>query len=215
MTQNLYKKIARRIPNPNDLAQTRIKYGMSQQQLADHLGVSRSLIMMAEQNKRELPTDALLKFSALEIRYAALTEQSSPAPASEPDLHFWPVYRKAFRQLKDRESYCRIKSLELERKLQQLETRYAACLDFMRLAGENPGEEMGDQSPATKKRWQRQMEAITERMRTCDPLLQALLRHRMEHLQAEAELNAHSLEKLTATMPGTYRDLCSQDRKNF
>jgi transcriptional regulator with XRE-family HTH domain len=45
---------------------TRQIFGMTQQQLADYLSVTRSLLALVEQGRRHLPTAAILKMATLE-----------------------------------------------------------------------------------------------------------------------------------------------------
>jgi transcriptional regulator with XRE-family HTH domain len=57
--------------NAGGFATTRARLGLSQQQLADHLGISKTAVGMAEIGRRHLPTAALLKLAELEIKIAA------------------------------------------------------------------------------------------------------------------------------------------------
>ena len=59
----------------------RLSLGLSQQQLADELNVSRSVIAMAETSKRPYPEDFLLKIDALEKSVMA---QTSPEKTDDP-----------------------------------------------------------------------------------------------------------------------------------
>jgi transcriptional regulator with XRE-family HTH domain len=62
------------------LAATRTRLGLSQQQLAEQLGVSKATISMAETGRRKLPTAALIRLAQLEIKMAtAKTEERSGA----------------------------------------------------------------------------------------------------------------------------------------
>ena len=59
----------------------RLSLGLSQQQLADELNVSRSVIAMAETSKRHYSEDFLLKIDALEKSVMA---QTSPEKTEDP-----------------------------------------------------------------------------------------------------------------------------------
>ncbi|MFN8247674.1 MAG: helix-turn-helix transcriptional regulator [Ferruginibacter sp.] len=48
------------------IEELRSKLGLSQEKFAEKLGISRSLVNMAENGRRTLPTHALLKFIQLE-----------------------------------------------------------------------------------------------------------------------------------------------------
>jgi len=59
----------------------RLSLGLSQQQLADELNVSRSVIAMAETSKRHYPEDFLLKIDGLKKSVMA---QTSPEKTEDP-----------------------------------------------------------------------------------------------------------------------------------
>ena len=54
------------------ILQLRQNLNISQQELATYLNVTRSAIAMAENNKRDLPTDALIKVAELEASLSSL-----------------------------------------------------------------------------------------------------------------------------------------------
>ena len=55
------------------LKDLRLSLGLTQQQLADMLGITRTQLSMAELNRRLLPTSALLRMGNLEIQITAQT----------------------------------------------------------------------------------------------------------------------------------------------
>jgi transcriptional regulator with XRE-family HTH domain len=52
------------------IAATRVRLGLSQQEFADQLGISRSLVAKAEGRQRTLPTSTIVKIASLEILLA-------------------------------------------------------------------------------------------------------------------------------------------------
>jgi transcriptional regulator with XRE-family HTH domain len=74
------------IKSSNQIAQWRQKMGLGQQELADYLMVSRSLIALAEQSERSLPSKALLALDALYRRFTEAQEKMHSLQAPNKEL---------------------------------------------------------------------------------------------------------------------------------
>ena len=86
----------------SSFAATRARLGLSQQQLANHLGVAKATVGMAEIGRRKLPVPALLKLAQLEIKLTAASIPGTVALSKHADKDL-PVYT-AYRTMQLRES---------------------------------------------------------------------------------------------------------------
>jgi transcriptional regulator with XRE-family HTH domain len=109
------------------IKQTRQILGLSQQQMAIYLNVTRTLLSMAEQGRRSLPTAAVLKLSQLEIslqsnvQYRAASFQKQ---AARDAAHIKAHTKKCLRRA------------ELEKaKLQKLTAAYQQCVQALMAMG--------------------------------------------------------------------------------
>lgn len=182
------------VENPS--ARTRL--GFTQQQFADHLGVSRSLVSMAEQKKRLLPTPALVKLAELEIKMAGETmmeEQTMPHPAETN-----PGYMNEVSQpmMYYREMACRRQADDLSDKLTVMCARYRqlrANIDEMEKMLGNENSNAALFSPGFLE-MHRHM--LLQKLAKCSLPAQANLRNRIALLYAEAELSKGLQQQYTA-----------------
>ena len=70
----------------NSLKKIREKFCISQQQMADWLGISRSLVEYYERGTRTLPTHALLQLSKLEMMIVEFEKESSKGYEASHEL---------------------------------------------------------------------------------------------------------------------------------
>ncbi len=166
------------------IAQTRKALGLSQQQLADELGVARTTVVMAEQNKRSLPTAAIIKLAEMEINRPAETAALN-GDMSMLKNEATTAWDRACKEFLRKQKLCEYKLPELQEKLGKMiilchkTDEWLKAIDKAAMAHENS--------------WvKRQRLAAIRRLNKCDVPAQYLLQRRIELLKAEAELNQNT-----------------------
>ena len=83
-------KASKLFRNPDGLAATRARLGMTQRDFAQILGISKALVSMVEGNRRTLPGPCLVKLASLEVAIAgAVTTNSKQLPHPvEVEAHY-------------------------------------------------------------------------------------------------------------------------------
>jgi transcriptional regulator with XRE-family HTH domain len=169
-------------------ASIRERLGLSQSQLAIHLGIAKSTLGMAETGRRSLPIAALLKFGELEIRLSGEEVMKTPEPINVLEK-FHSTDMSTLRELQ-----CDIQvqklTMKLERmimKFQKLQVHLQA-LDTILQAAYDPGN--------------RQMlfmemhrEQIKDQITTCNVAEQLMVRNRIAVLSAESNLSRSVRQK--------------------
>ncbi len=92
------------------LLEIRKKTGLSQQQLADYLGISRSLVAMAEKSLRDLPKTALSKLTAMENVISTAEKNKKAIPETADEKITKKI--KSFHQIKMEDHLFRAKMLQ-------------------------------------------------------------------------------------------------------
>lgn len=103
----------------------REKLGLTQHQLANYLGVSRSLLVMHEKNKRELPTAAFLKLCGIEL---FLTAHDKKTNAVLP--HEKRQLERAQQILVKFDKEYEYKKLATQRQLEKIQKAYQQKIDL-------------------------------------------------------------------------------------
>ncbi len=109
--------------------QFRNKIGFSQDEMAKYLSITRSQLTMYENNKRELPTQALLKIAKIELFFNQ-TQQQSALEISL--LKTQQTLKKDF--LMDCEKKIFLKLLSTQRALKKVQKKYQQNLALLQLA---------------------------------------------------------------------------------
>ena len=162
----------------------REKLSISQQYLADYLGISRSLLAMYEKNLRSLPTKASLKLAELELIYYRLntkTGRLKTAP-SHPEMERHTVKTK--KAIKAHAATCNYKIILLQHKLDTMINEHSKALMLQQLLDEL-------ESPEVKKN-QRSLENLWIQVLK-NEALKKMIRHgeiSRAKLQAELEVLA-------------------------
>ena len=162
----------------NDLRNIRRNLGLTQQAMAEYLGVSRQMISMSESRQRSLPVPALLRLQ--QLTDAARTPSLA---AEQRQLRSRSHTRVALRK---RLRTCRLEVRRLQRKLQRMQRHYQKADAFVRCC-----EAMLDRSDSDHAHWKRQLRLSEHRLLACGPAAQALLEAKM----AAAEAEVQALEK--------------------
>jgi len=142
---------------------------VTQQQLADYLSVTRAQLAMAETGRRQLPTAALLKLSAIERSQAG---SAALRGSKEMQKHLVQAGKKLLAQVRQYDALAAIET----QKLDSLRSQEQECLKILQvtaaLLAELPA------VPASKKDrlWLELVEsAALKKMETCGTGAQALL----------------------------------------
>ena len=175
------------------LQHIRQQWALSQQQLADYLGISRSVVSMCEQGKRELPVDALIKLGQLEIsRNAAVKAKRKPA-ADATGKGDNTQLALQMRPLEKRLASCRYKAAVLQHRLQRMQQRFdRATRQVMVL------EDQLNDSQGKKERLKTEIRLyeLNKRRTTANPAAQFILQHHISLLLAEATAHEKALDLL-------------------
>ncbi|CAN5886136.1 hypothetical protein BH11BAC4_BH11BAC4_06670 [soil metagenome] len=173
-------------PNTDGLAGLRTRLGYTQQQLADQLNISRSLVAMVENKKRSMPADMLIKMASLEIQLAGNKMQQQtvlPHPAelefSMPDIHSPSLYERALKG--------RLQSRKLSAKLERMTGQYQETrkyLELLTLLLEN--KEANEDSISW---WKASERSCIKKLEKCSLREQALLRNKIALVNAERQLS--------------------------
>lgn len=178
----------------SSLLQVRKKLGLTQQQLADELQLSRVSITMIEQGKRSLSTTALLKLATLEMQ---AQDKRAGDPGDSSSLH--PAMASHYAVIKSKrscsvfmiqEASCRLKGRKLADSLQQMTARYEQLNHWMKLA------ETMIETAELKK----QKQAVQKKLDKCGLAAQGLLRHEISLAEAQASLYCHMQEHIKHEM---------------
>ncbi len=163
------------------LAEARQKLGLSQQQLATELGISRTMVVMVEQNKRNLSTDALLKLAALEMSRETLPlELPSAAPAVKMPASYSHIRgRRTCTSLLIQEAASDLKCRRLKASLDDMALQYERTVKWLAmLEGMDGG----------NSQIKRQREAAEAKLARNSLAAQAILKHEIALAEAQAEL---------------------------
>jgi transcriptional regulator with XRE-family HTH domain len=171
----------------SSFAVTRARLGLSQQQLADHLGVAKATIGMAEIGRRKLPVPALLKLAELEIKMAAASIPGTVAAAKEADSEL-PLY-KSCKYLQLREMECQLKIQRLSSNLEWMEANYKKYQSQLQLLNGMIENGPGKTDNRFMLCMQLHREKILAQLSKCSLTEQMLTRNKIALLSAESHLN--------------------------
>jgi len=189
----------------NCLSAFRRKWGLSQQQVADQMQVSRSAIGMFEQGRRSIPTNILIQLAQLEIKTAS-RDARPQVKGIYPGADAMVIKcRNHCEQLELRESYCRAKADQLNEKLkimielhQKTTAWHEVILMHIKEAGDNKN---------VLFIWKKQELLVMRTLSKCSLHAQLLLKHTIDSLNEEAELHKNKHLQLkqdlaTIILPG-------------
>ncbi|RYZ35131.1 MAG: XRE family transcriptional regulator [Sphingobacteriales bacterium] len=170
---------------------TRLRLGMTQEVFAMELGISRSLLSLAELGKRSLPTFALAKLAALEIRLAGLETIRS---TQEANASRQPVNQSgtddATVLLHYKEMQCRASADKKQWDLDIMVARYGQLrksLDEAELLLANVADDMDNSYHCTMNIL---CFNLRRKIKNCDIPAQNALRHKIAMLYTEAAMHA-------------------------
>ena len=171
----------------NSLKNIRENLGLNQEDLAVYLNISRSLIAAVETNRKELPTPALLKLTAL---YQSLPQniaaENLPLLATELSTQ----KNKLSNFLQENATKNLLQALLLKKKLMAMQNNYAASLKL--LQGIRTIQKNLSNTKENKRDvlWLAAIEATTlDKIKANDLVQQKILELKIEQLNYVAETN--------------------------
>ena len=193
-----YKKSLAESP----VASLRKRLGLSQEQMADQLKLSCSMIKMVESGKRAMSTPVLLQVAQLEIKLAAQPHLQSrdihPAENNATDK-----YKRSCEMLFSHEAASRLKARKLQAKLQTITALYQKTREWLQLI-ESHKEENGH-NPMTLAWWKKQEESAIQTLQNCGMPTQVLMRHKIALLESEAALYKNKHTEIKADLPQFFK----------
>ncbi len=172
----------------NIMASIRGRMGLTQEQFAIQLGISKSKVKLVETNRRNIPSDLLIKLAAMEIELVAVPKMNEKElPRALKELYNNNSAGHAL-EIKLRESYCHQKSLLLSKNLLKMQHQYELLadrlrnLDVMEKALRNADEQRLNSIHNTRAQ-------LLKKITKCGPLAQAAIRHKIALLRAEVVLS--------------------------
>jgi transcriptional regulator with XRE-family HTH domain len=168
-------------------ADTRERLGLSQRQLADQLGISRTTIAMAETGRRNLPVAALLKIAELEIKMAGASVLNTTAPPAESNMDL--TLQVNPEMIVYREWHNEAQIYKLTNKLELMTAQYEKLQMQLNLLEGMLEKERGEPGNFFSMSMELHRDRVRKRLSGCSLMEQALLRNRIALLSAESHLN--------------------------
>lgn len=170
----------------NALVSARYRLGLTQKQMALHLGISVSMIKLVETNRRTLSSASLIKLAALEIQLAAIPLQRSKAlPAAMQDI-VAAEQRKLEQENRFRTYQCEYQAGRFEKKLQKMEEDHESLAGMLvNLEELEKGLEVNS---VIHDDLQQTRNKLVKKAARCNLLAQARLRNKIVLLRADAAL---------------------------
>lgn len=169
------------------LASVRTRLGLTQDQMAEQLGFSKSMVKMIETNKRFLSSDSLVKLAALEIRMAAMPATGKAAlPTCLKELYDNDMKEYAGKTSMH-EVDCNYKALHLERKLKKMQAEHDGLVSSLHNIESVTKIRPGSEDQLNSSLWLHRARLL-DRLSRCSPQEQAILKNRIALLYAEVSL---------------------------
>lgn len=156
----------------------RVKMGITQQRLAEYLGVSKSLVSMVENGRRRFPFHAFMCLAKLEAAFQNGEIQLPDATVfKRPDQQECP-YQCAIRKARERKKEIALE--ECRFKLMMMEMKYEELMDQLRhlrtVQQFDPGSFDG-------RRLEPGIKQLMKKLKSCDIQAQAVIRGKMAMLE--------------------------------
>ncbi len=156
-------------------------FGLSQEQMAIYLNISRGFLSMVEAGKRTLPTTALAKLAELQksLQSNLVYGQKAMQQQATKDLTELKTYAKQ----------CIIKLYQLQQELDLLKEQHGQCLKVWLALGHLKQGAAATDSNDRDRLWLDILEAETlKKMRNCSLGKQAVLKLKIAALEREIEM---------------------------
>jgi transcriptional regulator with XRE-family HTH domain len=169
----------------------RVNLGITQEEFADYLGVTRTLLSMNEKGFRSLPTPALLKMANLEIIYhnflKVVKSKKTSATARHPQLQ--KHHEKLKKSMRDHAAFCHDKKNVLQYKLEKMQKEHAYAETWSLLLDDLLAKHQKEKSIDFDPQWlEAQKKSTLKKMMRCGTASQAKLQATIQILGVEAQL---------------------------
>ena len=116
----------------NGIKMIRLKLGLNQQQVADWLGVSRSLVTHYELENRSLPSYAVQRLARLEILVDWMQKEKLSGRFNAKEYRSAPERNARLqRSLKLNAAYCGCKAEKLRKELEELRLAHTQTIEWL------------------------------------------------------------------------------------
>ena len=175
---------------------TRLKLGLSQQQLAEWLFISRSQLANYERGNRSLPTRASTRLALLEILMHQM-EQSKLIADREPDQPCITEHDSTAKEFMLREAiYFEMKANHLKKELRALQAKNAQTKDWQAVIRELQKDAPPGKYADIQQLWlQIQHDDTNERLKVFAPKTLLKLQVKIAVLEATARVYRESVNK--------------------
>ena len=178
----------------NWIAGLRAHFNLSQQQLADFLSVNRSLVALAERNKRTLPYTALQKLNLLEaVKNGSLSNAAEKQITATARVQ----YAIAVKTLNKRIAVCQSNIELYEKQLKLAENKFQQAKNCLQLINSLPVPAAKNEEAKKDAKWMEVMELeAMGLMKKYGHQTQALLRIKIECLKYETTIAAEKIQQI-------------------
>ena len=179
----------------------RKQFGLTQEQLANYLGISRSTLNMYEQGQRSLSSGALLKLGRLEIAYMAAKESRLQKIKEIKTFAASDNTARIINSLQQKVMECRRLAVVLEKRLQEARQQYDNLGSLVVLTEIIAVDLPGDEDMIADNMWLDIVKKDAYRQAVVvGPEEQFLLQHRINLLLKEAAAHEAALDQLASGM---------------
>ena len=175
----------------NGITAIRKKLGLNQQQVAEWLGISRSLVALYEREERKLPHSAVVQLAALEIAlYGIQQTRLTAGHKQQSNPHSFQRHEYAKRSLNRQAKACGFKAAKMRMKLITLKTAHEQMAEWLEAIEslilqlpKDPGNNM-------KLLWlQAQQQMALKKLQECDPAAQLIMEAKIAVMDAAKEVH--------------------------
>lgn len=174
----------------NGIKMIRLKLGLNQQQVAEWLGVSRSLVTHYELESRSLPSHAVLRLARLEALVDSIQKEKMAGRFNTNEYKLTPERNARLqRSIKLNAAYCSRKAEKLRRDLEELRLAQAQTIEWLQTLGRLLSEHDPGAENMEKEWLQFQYNLALKKMERCDETEQLKIMIKLAPLEVMEKLN--------------------------
>ena len=175
----------------NGISSIRSKFGLNQQQIAEWLGISRSLVAHYEREARSLPTSAVLQLARLEIMIAHL-QKSKRTGTNKYEAHPSSTERYIHTQnaLQQHARVCSYKAEIMRKELTALQIMHIQTLEWLEAIESLLSAKRNEDHDKMELLWlQAQYQQALKKLEQCDDAAQLRMQVKIASLEAIAAVH--------------------------
>jgi len=184
----------------NSLVSFRRRWGLTQQQVAEHMQLSRSTVGMIEQGRRAVPINTLLQLAHLEIKMASRKDEEEIKTIYADPEAIVSRCKRHCDQLAMRELYCQGKVDKLKEKLKTMTSLYQKTSEWMKVVQLHIKEEGDDKELLNT--WRKHELTARRTLGSCGLPAQMLLKHTIDFHTEEVELHKNKQLQIKLELAG-------------